>query len=153
MNKAAEKYQKNQELLKEWVVSHPEQKELVSVLQDAGKAFIDCKTAEKSGANIEQIKKTEVLVAVGQAVNEQKFISYLESHAENPRVLFSSFDGIPQCIISGIGYVVTAFTLADVENIQIIVWNDDASAFNKYIFKFHLNNLDLDYEIAVTIWK
>lgn len=153
MSRAAEKYQKNKELLKGWLTSHSEQKEFVSVLQDAGKAFIDCRTVEKSDTNIEQIQKTEVLISVGQAVNEQKFISYLESRVENPRVLFTSFDGVPQCIISGIGYTVTAFTLADVENIQITVKNNDASAFDKYIIKYHLNNLDLDYEIAVTIWK
>lgn len=153
MNKAVEKYQKNQEFLKGWLASHPEQKEFVSVLQDAGKAFIDCRTAKKSGANIEQIKKTKVLVAIGQTVNEQKFISYLESRVENPRVLFTSFDGVPQCIISSVGYTVTAFALADVENIQITAKNDDVSASDKYIVKYHLNNLDLDYQIAITIWK
>lgn len=153
MSKAAEKYQKNQELLKGWLASHPKQKEFVSVLQDAGKAFIECKNAEKSRVNIEQIKKTEVLISVGQAVNEQKFIPYLENRVENPRVLFGSFDEVPQCIISGVGYEVTAFTLEDMENIQVTMKKDDTSAFDRYIVKYHLKNLDLDYQMSVTIWK
>lgn len=153
MTKVIEKYQKNQELLKGWLDSHPEQKEFVSVLQAAGKAFIERKTAEKSGIKVEQIQKTEVLISVGQAVNEQKFISYLESRVKNPRVLFNSLHGKSQCIISGVGYVVAAFTLADVENIQITAEKDDTSAFNKYIVKYRMKNLDLDYQMLVTIWK
>lgn len=151
MSKATEKYQKNQELLKGWLTSHPEQKEFVSVLQGAGKAFIDCKTAEKSGINIERIEKSEILISVGQTVNEQNFVSYLQSHVKNPRVLFTSFDGVPQCIISSVGYTVTTFTLANVKNIRIAAKNNDTSAFDKYIIKCHSNNLD--YEILVTIWK
>lgn len=153
MSKVTEKYQKNQELLKGWLDSHPEQKEFVSVLQAAGKAFIECKNAEKSGTNIEQFHKTEVLLSVGQALGEKKFISYLESCVENPRILFNSLHGKPQCIISGVGYVVAAFTLTDVENIQITAKKDDTSAFNKYIIEYHMKNRDLDYQMSVTIWK
>lgn len=153
MSKVTEKYLKNQELLKGWLDSHPEQKEFVSVLQAAGKAFIERKTAEKSGIKVEQMQKTEVSLSVGQVVSEKKFISYLESCVENPRILFSSFNGTPQCTISGVGYVVVAFILADVENIQITTKKDDTSAFDKYIIKYHMKNLDLDYQMSVTIWK
>lgn len=150
MSKAAERYKKNQELLKGWLISHPEYKELVSVLQEVTNIYTSRKMVEKSGKEITD--KVNFCISIGQAVSEKEFISYLSSYMDNPKILFSSLTGKPYFIISDDGYVVVAFTLEDIRNIQSKKETDASCDFDRWCFRFSLEG-KFDYEIYVTIWK
>lgn len=150
MGKAAERYKRNQELLKGWLASHPEHKELVSVLQKVTEIYTSRKAARKSGEEVAE--EVKLSVSIGQAVSENNFSSYLTSYIFNPKVIFSSFVGKPYFIISDDGYGVAAITLEDIRNIQTNKETDASCDFDRWCFRFSIDG-KFDYEISVTIYK
>lgn len=150
MGKAAERYKRNQELLKGWLFSHPEHKELVSVLQKVTEIYTSRKAARKSGE--EATEEVKLSVSIGQAVSEKEFISYLSSYIDNPKILFSSLTGKPYFIISDDGCAVAAFTLEDIRNIKTDKETDASCNFDRWCFRFSIEG-KFDYVIYVTIYK
>lgn len=154
MGKAAERYKRNQELLKGWLASHLEHKELVSVLQKVTEIYTNRKAARKSGEEVteEVTEEVKLSVSIGQAVSENNFSAYLTSYIDNPKVIFSSLVGKPYFIIMDDGYGVAAITFEDIRNIQTDKETDASCDFDRWCFRFSLEE-KFDYEISVTIYK
>ncbi len=138
MTLAQRKHQKNQKLIKAYIVEHPTLKQFASILKRAADAEKDVK----------------ITISIGQAKGEDVFLSYLSSCIKNPRILFTVTDNLPMVLISDKSYTLASICLADMRDLKICA-DCTGKAFDSYNIRFSLKKPTgrLDYDMHIVIGK
>lgn len=136
--------QMNHDIMTGWLENHPEHKELVSIMQAAGKAFTDNLKAEMFGNKAGADKETSLVIAVGKTA-EKAFYPYLQSTLKNPRIVTGSNAGLPQIVIDKTHTI----NLDKVEGVEIQTESvtEGSYTFERCTINYRLN--DLDYLVQV----
>lgn len=144
--KAEKKYQRNQEVLRNYVEDHNE-------LNDFVNAFKEMQKADQEG------RKTVLDIIIGKS-KKKGFLVHLSSYENNPRILFSSFKDrnnkrIPSIDISTYrkGMLIASISLGDVRIISSDIGMDNGIC-NFDVYSFVIGIADkFDYDITMYVYK